>query len=126
MAEAVLGRTLRASALAHLVVTARQMIGLSVTFGLARIMFARAGSRGPRLIVHIHAEGSRDHYVPVDVGRRLRPNRATDLCRHRPDRGPSWSVSASRSSERSTRISSMSSRITFARIVFSPPNPSAS
>ena len=34
------------------------MIGVGVTFGLARIMFAGAGSKGPRLIVDMHAEGS--------------------------------------------------------------------
>ena len=91
------------------------MIDVGVTFGLAGIMSAGARRKVHALASITHAEGSRDHDVPVDVAGRVRLKPATDVCRHRPIGRPSWSVSAWRSSERSTRISSMSSRITFAR-----------
>ena len=68
MAEAVLGPTLRASPLAYLVVGSLAMIGRRSDFWPCGNYVRWSRSKGPRLIVDMHAEGSRDHDVPVDVG----------------------------------------------------------
>ena len=59
VAEAVLGRTLRASPLAYLVVRSLAMIGCRRDFWPCGNYVRWSRSKGPRLIVDMHAEGSR-------------------------------------------------------------------
>jgi hypothetical protein len=81
----------------------------------------------PALCAASMTTSSRHHGLAPRATNVMHPNRGTNY-------GPSsWSAlrtsgraSARRSSKRGSRISSMSSWITFARIVLSPPNPSAS